>query len=96
MLSLGAMVAMAIAALIVILAWIIPFGGVGLAVFLVARAIGLTWNVLTIVPAVLFCVVAVAALIYALALASVPMIVFFPAYSIHFFADRYAPLKRAL
>jgi hypothetical protein len=95
-LSLGAMVAMAIAALMVIVAWIIPFGGVGLAAFLVARAIGLTWNLLTIVPAVLFCVVAIAALIYALALASVPVIVFFPAYSIHFFADRYPPLKGAL
>jgi len=96
LLRIGAMVAMFIVALVVILVWIIPFGGVGLAGFLAARAIGLAWNVLTITVAVLFCLVAACALIYALALASVPIAVFFPAYSIHFFADRYLPLKGAL
>jgi hypothetical protein len=96
LLRIGAMVAMAIVALIVILVWIIPFGGFGLAVFLAARALGLAWNLLTITVAVLFCLVALCILIYAIALASVPIIVFFPAYSIHFFADRYSPLRGAL
>ena len=96
LLRIGAVVAMFIVALVVILVWIIPFGGVGLAGFLAARAIGLAWNFSTITIAVLFCLVAVCALIYALALASVPIVVFFPAYSIHFFADRYSPLKGAL
>jgi hypothetical protein len=96
LLRLGAMVAMFIITLIVILAWIIPFGGLGLAGFLAARALGLAWNLLTITAAVLFCLVAVCVLISALALASVPIIVFFPAYSVHFFADRYSPLKGAL
>jgi hypothetical protein len=96
LLRLGAIAAMFIVALIVVLVWIIPFGGFGLAVFLAARALGLAWNLLTITAAVLFCLVALSLLVYALALASVPIIVFFPAYSVHFFGDRYAPLRGAL
>jgi hypothetical protein len=96
LLRIGAMIAMFIAALVVIVVLIIPFGGFGLAGFLIARAIGLAWNLWTITVAILFGLVAIGALIYVLALVSVPMIVFFPAYSIRFFAERYAPLKGAL
>jgi hypothetical protein len=96
LLRIGATVVMAIAALVVLLALLIPFGSVGLAGFLVARVLHLGWNVLTVIVTVVFGLVAVCSLIYAFALASVPMIVFFPAYSIHFFADRYEPLKGAI
>jgi hypothetical protein len=96
LLRIGSVAVMVIAALVVILVWLIPFGSVGLAGFLLARVIGLGWNVLTVIVTVVFGLVAVCALIYALALATVPIIVFFPAYSIHFFADRYEPLRGAL
>ena len=95
-LSIGASIAMFIVILAVILILLIPFGGFGLVGFLIARALGLTWNLLTLTVAILFGTVAGSALIYAIALASVPLAVFFPAYSIHFFADRYEPLRRAV
>jgi hypothetical protein len=47
------------------------------------------------VTVVVGCVVA-AALLYVLALISVPVIVFFPAYSIYFFAARYRALAAVL
>jgi hypothetical protein len=95
-LTIGGSIGMFVVILAVILVLLIPFGGFGLAGFLIARALGLTWNLLTLTVAILFGGVALSAMIYAIALASVPFAVFFPAYSIHFFADRYEPLRRAV
>jgi len=95
-LSIGGSIALFVVMLAVILVLLIPFGGFGLAGFLIARALGLTWNLFTLTVAILFGAAAVSAMIYAIALASVPLAVFFPAYSIHFFADRYAPLRLRL
>ena len=95
-LSIGGSIALVVVMLAVILVLLIPFGGFGLAGFLIAGALGLTWNLFTLTVAILFGAAAVSAMIYAIALASVPLAVFFPAYSIHFFADRYAPLRLRL
>ena len=95
-LSIGESVALFVVILAVILVLLIPFGGFGLAGFLIARALELTWNLFTLTVAIMFGAVAVSAMIYAMALASVPLAVFFPAYSIHFFADRYEPLRLRL
>ncbi len=92
-LSIGGSIALFFVILAVILVLLIPFGSFGLAGFLIARALDLTWNLFTLTVAIMFGAVAVGAMIYAIALASVPLAVFFPAYSIHFFADRYEPLR---
>ena len=92
--AIGAAFAVAIAAFVVIIVLLIPFGGLGAIAALVSKAagLGLSWNVFTITAAIVLGTVFVAALILALALVSVPVIVFFPAYSIYFFADRYPQL----
>lgn len=81
-----------IAAFFLILILLIPVGGVGLITVLTGHAAGLTWNVLTITAAVVAGCVFFLVLFYCVALISVPTIVFFPAYSIYFFAGRYAKL----
>jgi hypothetical protein len=89
--AIGAAFAVAIAAFVVIIVLLIPFGGVGAIAVLAGKAagFGLSWNVFTITLAIVLGTVFVLTLLYALALVSVPVIVFFPAYSIYFFAPRY-------
>ncbi len=57
------------------------------------KAVGLAWNLFTISAAVMAGCVALAMILYAVALVTVPVIVFFPAYAIYFFAARYEPLN---
>jgi len=56
------------------------------------QAGGLTWNVFTITLAVVAGCIFLLVFFYAVALISVPVIVFFPAYAIYFFAGRYPQL----
>jgi hypothetical protein len=63
---------------------------------LAGRAAGLTWNPLTIAIAIVVGGVILLAFFLIAALISVPSIVFFPAYSIYFFAERYRPLHTLL
>jgi hypothetical protein len=92
--AIGAAFAVAMAALVVIIVLLIPFGGLGAIAVLAGKAagMGLTWNVFTITLAIVLGSVFALTLFYALSLVSVPVIVFFPAYSIYFFADRYPQL----
>jgi hypothetical protein len=69
---------------------------VGAITVLAGRAAGLAWNPLTIAIAIVVGGIVLTALILIVALISVPAIVFFPAYSIHFFAERYPALRAAL
>jgi hypothetical protein len=55
-------------------------------------AAGLTWNFLTITLVVVACLILFAMLMFLASLISVPATVFFPAYSLYFFAPRYPPL----
>jgi hypothetical protein len=55
-------------------------------------AAGLTWNLYTITLAVVVGSIVIFSLLYLMSLVSVPAVVFFPAYSIHFFASRYPAL----
>ena len=71
-------------------------GGVGAALVYGAKAAGWTWNPYTITLAVVAGCIALAVLIFVAALISVPVIVFFPAYSIYFFAPRYSQLAALL
>jgi hypothetical protein len=92
--AIGAAFAVAMAAFVVIIILLIPFGGLGAIAVLAGKAagMGLSWNVFTITLAIVLGSIFFLTLFYALALVSVPVIVFFPAYSIYFFAGRYPQL----
>src|SRR5208337_1628058 len=95
-LALAAGIAIAIITVIVFLVLLIPVGGVGVVAVLGGKAAGLTWNVYTISLAVVVGCIVLAVFIFAVALISVPAIVFFPAYSIYFLAARYPALAALL
>jgi hypothetical protein len=82
--------------MIAFLILVIPIGGIGALVVVGAKAAGVMWNPLTIGLLVvgggltLLLMIAVGAVITA------PGMVFFPAYSMYFFADRYPALANAL
>ena len=96
LMALGAAMVLGIVSFIVILLMLIPLGGIGVIAVLTGKTAGLTWNAYTITLAIIGGTFCLAILFYALALISVPAIVFFPAYSIHFFASRYRPLDAVL
>jgi hypothetical protein len=60
------------------------------------KSVGLAWNVFTITAAVLAGCVVFLIFFFLISLITVPAMVFFPAYSIYFFAGRYRPLYAAL
>ena len=95
-LAIGAGIVIGLVSLIVALVVAIPTVGLGLVAVLTGKSAGLTWNALTITVAVVVGCVLLAAFMYLLALIAVPAIVFFPAYSIYFFAPRYRALSLAL
>jgi hypothetical protein len=74
----------------------IPTVGLSILAVLTGKSAGLTWNVYTITLAVVVGSILLAIFVYLIALISVPVIVFFPAYSIYFFAARYPALSAAL
>lgn len=94
--SIGAGIVLAIVALFAIIIIAIPVGGVGAVALLLGKAAGLTFNVYTITLLVIFGTILLAIIIFAMAFISVPATVFFPAYSINFFAPRYAALAELL
>jgi hypothetical protein len=87
--AMGAAFVVGIAALILLVLLLIPIGGLGVISVLLGHAAGLTWNVFTITAAVVAGCVLLFIILYAVSLVSVPVVVFFPAYSIYFFAARY-------
>lgn len=94
--SIGAAVIVGIAAMIIILLTLIPIGGVGAVLVLMGKSGGLHWNLYTITLAVVIGSFLLAFILYVVSLLSVPAIVFFPAYSIYFFAARYRALDAVL
>jgi len=89
-------IAIGIVALILGLILAIPVIGAVVAAVVAGKSAGLTWNILTITAAVVAGCVLFAIFFFLVSLISVPAIVFFPAYSIYFFAARYRPLSLAL
>jgi len=94
--ALGTAVVVGIISFIVILVLLIPVGGFGVIAVLAGKTAGLTWNLYTITLAVVVGCIVLAVLLYVMSLISVPAIVFFPAYSIYFFASRYPALDALL
>jgi hypothetical protein len=74
----------------------IPAAGVAVAAVLGGKAAGLGWTVGTITLAIVAGCVLLAIFLFVTALIAVPVIVFFPAYSIYFFAARYQALSTVL
>jgi hypothetical protein len=94
--ALGASVVVGIVAFLVLLIFLIPVGGFGVIAVWAGKAAGLTWNLYTITLAVVVGCIVLAVILYVVSLISVPAIVFFPAYSIYFFASRYPALEALL
>ncbi len=95
-LAIGSALLFGIIDFIVIFVMVIGIGLAGVAVFFIARGTGLTWNPLTIGVTVLAGAVVIAFLIGVVAFVSTPAMVFFQAYSMHFFGSRYTSLGVAL
>jgi hypothetical protein len=96
LMALGAAMVLGIVSFIVILLIAIPLGALGVIAVITGKTAGFTWNAYTITMAVLAGAFCLAIIFYVVALISVPAIVFFPAYAIHFFASRYRPLDAVL
>jgi hypothetical protein len=90
--ALGVGIVVGIITTIVILVTLIPIGGLGALFVFAGKAAGFSWNLYTITLTVLVGCVLLAAILYVVSIISVPAMVFFPAYSIYFFASRYPAL----
>jgi len=76
-----------------VLVVLLPVGGLGLVAVLTGKTAGLTWNPFTVTLAVLVGTFAFALIMFLSSMLSVPVTVYFPAYSIYFFAARYPKLS---
>jgi hypothetical protein len=94
--AIGAAVVLGIVSVIVILLFLIPVGGLGVLAVLAGMAAGMTLNLYTITLIAVVGSIVIFTLLYVMSLVSVPAVVFFPAYSIHFFASRYPALDALL
>jgi hypothetical protein len=94
--AIGAGIMVGIATLILGLIIAVPTIGLSIVAILTGKTAGLTWNAYTITVAVVVGSILLAIFLFLVALISVPFIVFFPAYSIYFFAARYPALSAAL
>lgn len=95
-LAIGAGIVVGIASAILVVVLAVPAVAVALAGVLAGKTAGLSWTVATISIAVVAICMLLAVLFYLVSLISVPVIVFFPAYAMYFFAARYRPLTVAL
>ena len=93
-LTLGAALAFVFVTLFLLLVLLIP--GIIIGIFIATMAKAHTLAVGVIALLVMAGIFVLLLLMCVLSLLSSPIVVFFPAYSMHFFADRYAPLFAAL
>jgi hypothetical protein len=95
-LAIGAGIVIGIVSVMVAVVVAIPAVGLAIVAALTGKSAGLTWDVTTITVAIVVGCVLLAGLLYLMALIAVPVIVFFPAYAIYFFAARYRALSLVL
>jgi hypothetical protein len=95
-LAFGASIVIGIASLLLGLIIALPAIGVAIAAAVTGKTAGLNWNAFTITAAIVGGCILLAVFLYLIAMISVPAIVFFPAYSMYFFAPRYRALSLAL
>ncbi len=94
--ALGAGVVIGVAFGFILLILLIPVGGLGAVAIISGKMAGLTWNAYTITLIVIAACFAIVLFVFLLGCLSVPATVFFPAYSIYFFASRYPALANVL
>jgi MFS family permease len=80
----------------VVLGFLIPVGIIGVAVYFLAVGAGLTWNILTVALVIVAGGALVSLLFFIIAFISVPAMVFFQSYSLHFLGSRYDLLGQAM
>lgn len=95
-LAIIAAIAIGIVTAILALILAVPVIGVVATAVVATKSGALTWNVFTITFAVIAGLILLGIFFFLVSLITVPAIVFFPAYSIYFFAGRYHPLNMAL
>ncbi len=88
-LAIGSGILFGIINLIAILVLMIPLAIAGVVVYAVAKGMGIEWNLLTITITVLLGAVAFHLLLAVMAFVSVPPMVFFQSYVLHFMGSRY-------
>lgn len=88
-LALGSGVLFGLITLVAMLLLMIPMGIAGVGTYLVVASLGLSWTVLTFILATLVAVVVVHVFLAVMAFISVPPLVFFQSYVLHFFGSRY-------
>lgn len=96
LLAIGAAIALSIVGVILALIILIPVAGIAIAAVIAAKSAGVGWTVYTITLAVVAGSGLIAVFLFIHSMISVPAIVFFPAYSIYFFAGRYPALGAIL
>jgi len=92
-LAIAAGILFGILAMIALLVVLLPVGGLGVLAVVMGKTAGLTWNPFTVTLAVLAGMFAFALIMFLSSMLSVPVTVYFPAYSIYFFAARYPKLS---
>jgi len=95
-LAIAAGILVGIVIFVAILFIALPFGIAGAIALIAGKTAGLTWTVETVTLAIVVGTIFLAALMVVSSLLSVPLSVYFPAYSIYFFASRYPPLNAVL
>jgi hypothetical protein len=95
-LAIGAAIILGIVGVIIGLIVFVPAAGVVIGAVFAGKAAGLGWTAGTITLLVVLGSIVLAFFFFLTSLISVPAIVFFPAYSIYFFAGRYPALNALL
>jgi hypothetical protein len=95
-LAIGAAIVLGVVGLILALIILIPAAGVVIGAVFAGKAAGLGWTAGTITLLIVLGSILLAFFFFLTSLISVPAIVFFPAYSIYFFAGRYPALNALL
>ncbi len=95
-LAIGSALLFGILDFMIVFALLIPIGLAGVVVYFVAKGAGVTWNPLTIALTVVCGCTVLLLLIGVTAFVSTPAMVFFQAYSMHFFGSRYPALGMLL
>jgi hypothetical protein len=95
-LAIGAAVMFGILSSIVVVLTLIPVAIVAFVAVILVKAAAIGWNVFTVTALIVAGVLLLVALLYLVGVVCVPIAVFFPAYAIYFFAERYPALQLQL
>jgi len=96
LLSIGASIVFGILSAIASVAVVLPAAIVAVIVAIIFKGAGMGWNEYTVTATIVGVTIVICLLLCVIALVCVPVAVFFPAYAIYFFAERYPALYARL